>query len=150
MRLGVIALVLVGCSSPVQEASPPDASPPVEDDAGAPFEPDAAMECTPASSSLPYGKACDGGYVYGSYGGRCPRGDVGACRVLREDGIGNYAEACCERLACVRVDAPTGDQCRAKHDGGAWEGWTCPAGATAPKGCVPLTAGSKDMCCPAS
>lgn len=151
MRLGVIALVLVGCSSPALDMPPrrDAAAAPEDDDAGGELDAGAdAIACTPSSASLAYGKACDGGWLYGNYGGTCPRGDVGACAVLSADAIGNYAESCCARLACVRVDSPTGDQCRAQHDSGAWEGWMCPSSVAPPKGCEPLTAGSKDMCCP--
>lgn len=150
MRIVVLALVLVGCSSPATEApSRSDAAAVAEEDAGLELDAGAdALPCTPAPASLPYGTACDGGYLYGSYGGTCPRGDVGTCTVLSADAIGNYAEACCERLACVRVDHPTGDQCVREHDSGAWEGWACPAGVAAPAGCEPLAPGSRDVCCP--
>lgn len=149
-------LLLVACSSPAEAPPTPvdagrDTGAVEDEDAGI----DAALACTPATSCFPYNPAgpgkgistCATGHLYGCYGARCPTGEVGACTVAYADGIDNYAEACCEELACVRAERPGDGQCAEAFDGGAFEAWTCPSDAK-PKGtCKPLFSGALLYCC---
>lgn len=143
------AVVIVGCSS-TETATPRDAGSPPPPDAT--VEDDAAVDdagtpipCTEAQAGFATGAKCDGGYVYSVYGGTCPAGEMGACTVLKADSIGNYAEACCEKLACARAEAPTTLQCARKYDSGSRRGWICPKGQKPPGTCEPLN--GDDYCC---
>jgi hypothetical protein len=147
-------VALVGCSSPppaVVELEPTDSGAVVEpdaepSDAGAPR----GEACIEAQATVVLETPCDGGgFLYGSYGGTCPAGDVGKCRVIFADGIGNYAEACCEHLACVRTRAALDQQCDKAFDGGLPDGWNCPDDQGPPDGCKPKFPGARDYCCPA-
>lgn len=145
------AVLLVACSSPSPIAPSADAGTPpvVEDDAAVP-EVDAGgpLECTEALSSIPTGTACDGGFLYVSYGGRCPRGEVGTCTVLKVDSIENQAEACCAKLACVQETySGSPGRCAEDFDGGKWTRWRCPDGKTPAGTCKPVAAGANTFCC---
>jgi hypothetical protein len=125
MRAAVFALVLLGCSLPDSMIGARDAEaiPDGSDGGDAQVCPGGKA----STSCIPYGDPCgSGGYRYGCYSGTCATGDVGACTLIGANAIAEYAETCCERLACVRAGSADDAQCRAKYDSGALEAWQCP------------------------
>lgn len=132
MRLLASFLVacVAGCSvaemASVMDAGPPDAPPA---DAG----PDTAMPIAartcpaePVSPACaPVANPCDGGQRYACYGGVCPNGNVGACVVDFDLPLAQYAEVCCENVACVR-SAFRDERCVQYFDAGPMTGWDCP------------------------
>jgi hypothetical protein len=150
--------MLVACSSdpvrvgpaPLPDAEPtPDASEPDSPvgDAGAEACTDFGMSCVPLADP------CTGGTRYGCYGGGCPAGDVGACRILSQDTTtSRYTETCCERAACTRV-VLVGQECTALTDGGRTAGWSCPPGVKPSGSCTvngspaPAQGAHAEYCC---
>lgn len=163
-HVSLMLVVVAGCSTSADPGRP-DASAPPEDatvEAGPDGpEPIDAGACVVTESCAPVAEPCDGGFRYGCYGGSCPTGDVGACRVLSYNATtSRYGEACCERQACTREQGPLDLQCLENPDGGAalepvaaGKGWTCPAGVKPPGTCrayglpAPTQGKPGDYCC---
>lgn len=160
--LALTVLLLVSGCSPTPSSDRPDVYVPAEADAPDALDPpDAAIACVLSESCFPTGDVCDGGFRYSCFGGSCPMGDVGSCRVLNVNTTTTRTgEACCERKACTREHGPLDFQCLENPDGGspldiaaAGVGWTCPPGVSPPGKCrvygkpVPGPTQPTDNCC---
>lgn len=156
MRMAMLSLVLLGCSSPETRVAASDAGTVTpEGDATAPEQDagvDAEVPCVPTEScGLMEQETCAGGVVYGCTNGSCPSVDsVGACRALAWDAKLGSGRSCCEQAACTRSKVPTDEVCsRPQTDAGTKKtGWVCPKGEKPEGACLGLHGpASQEFCC---
>ena len=149
----MLPLLFLGCSPAPSVEPPKDAGTVMpEEDATPPEDAGAPIACTPsASCGIARDRECDGGFVYGCAEGRCPT-VAGSCRVLSDNTVTGYAEACCEKLACVRMQLPNNFTCQHEDAGGAGNPllvlYDCPDGTEKPQGtCARQFPGAWSWCC---